>query len=224
MSAVVQIEVTPLLEAAVDRYVSGCRRDGDCLVREVKGYGWIWTGTAKHLAHRAVYVVKNGPLEPEDVVRHRCDRKQCVEPTHLLRGSQAQNIRDMWERGRQPAGVGIRGEANAAAVLTDELVATMRREVRAGASIRAVARKHEAQYSSVRLAVLGLSWRHVTEPPAKRRRGAGHAHPSKTPQHQVAEAERLAAAGLSLSEIGERLGISRVTVHRVLRRAQECVA
>jgi hypothetical protein len=34
------------------------------------------------------------------VVRHTCDNPRCIEPTHLIRGTQADNVRDMMDRGR----------------------------------------------------------------------------------------------------------------------------
>ena len=34
------------------------------------------------------------------VVRHRCDNPRCIEPTHLLLGTKADNNRDRAERGR----------------------------------------------------------------------------------------------------------------------------
>lgn len=53
--------------------------------------------------HRLVYCEANG-LRLEDiqgkVVRHTCDNPRCIEPTHLLIGTRADNNRDRAERGR----------------------------------------------------------------------------------------------------------------------------
>ena len=40
------------------------------------------------------------------VTRHECDQPSCCEATHLLYGSQADNMRDAFERGRNATGSG----------------------------------------------------------------------------------------------------------------------
>jgi hypothetical protein len=40
-------------------------------------------------------------LEPGQVVRHTCDNARCVNPLHLMVGTQLDNVRDRDRRGRQ---------------------------------------------------------------------------------------------------------------------------
>lgn len=74
---------------------------------------WLWTGTMQNagygevivngnrrLAHRVIYELHHGPIASGLVVRHRCDTPACVNPDHLLSGTQADNIHDMHARGR----------------------------------------------------------------------------------------------------------------------------
>lgn len=77
---------------------------------------WIWTGShtragygqtsymGEHMTcHRVAYALANdGELPP--VVRHRCDTPLCVNPTHLIPGTQEDNMRDMNLRGRRNLG------------------------------------------------------------------------------------------------------------------------
>jgi len=68
-----------------------------------KGYGTAtWKGISLAL-HRKVYCLHNN-VSMESikglVVRHVCDNMRCIEPTHLLIGTQKQNIADMFSRGR----------------------------------------------------------------------------------------------------------------------------
>lgn len=209
--------------AAVDRYMAGCTRDGDCLVRDVKSYGWISVGRdSRWLAHRIVHAVKVGPIAEGQVVRHKCDRKQCVEPSHLLAGTHSQNVRDIFDRNRRKQAPGRPGESNPSARLTDDLVAQLRREVRAGGTLRGVAAAHDLNYTAVRQAVRGYSWAHVTaEPPVLQVRRCKQPSARLLPIETARKAKQLADAGLSLTAIGEHLHVNRVTAHRLVHRAEK---
>ena len=50
-------------------------------------------------AHQVSYILKTRMLPP--VVRHTCDNPLCVNPRHLVGGTQADNMQDMIARDRQ---------------------------------------------------------------------------------------------------------------------------
>lgn len=69
--------------------------------RNKLGYGQYRPGRGKLLrVHRVAYTVLVGHLADSEVVLHLCDNPACSEPAHLKKGTQAENIRDMFSKGR----------------------------------------------------------------------------------------------------------------------------
>lgn len=77
--------------------------------------GECWTWTAARLpfgygefrldgrpvrAHRLAWEWEHGPIPPGLCVLHRCDRPECVRPSHLWLGTKAENTADMKAKGR----------------------------------------------------------------------------------------------------------------------------
>lgn len=52
------------------------------------------------LAHRIAYMKWVGPLDDDLVLMHKCDNPICINPEHLLPGTQAENLEDMMRKGR----------------------------------------------------------------------------------------------------------------------------
>ena len=64
------------------------------------GYGNFWVEGKCEKAHRAAYMHWVGPIPDGMIVRHKCDNRGCVNPEHLLIGTQQDNMNDMKARGR----------------------------------------------------------------------------------------------------------------------------
>ena len=85
--------------------VTGCWNTTHC--RNSNGYGMVKRGGKVWLAHRWAYAQEHCLSHDEMkgvVVRHTCDNPACVNPAHLLAGTQADNVQDMIDRGRQAKG------------------------------------------------------------------------------------------------------------------------
>lgn len=73
--------------------------------RNEKGYGvsflYIGGRDVKVYAHRVAFEQAWGiRLQGGQVVRHSCDNPPCVNPLHLIMGTQGDNMRDMVTKGR----------------------------------------------------------------------------------------------------------------------------
>ena len=68
--------------------------------RSKSGYGNIGRCGKTMAAHRVAYRIWNGDIPDGMCVIHVCDDRACCNPAHLYLGTQKENIRDMFARGR----------------------------------------------------------------------------------------------------------------------------
>jgi hypothetical protein len=64
------------------------------------GYGVFRAVGRNYLAHDLAWIFVNGPVPDGLCVLHRCDNPPCCNPRHLWTGTQRQNMRDAWDKGR----------------------------------------------------------------------------------------------------------------------------
>jgi len=135
---------------------------------------WLWDGPAHHRfgygkighsrrkydpSHRASYMVFKGPVPAGLLVRHACDNPHCVNPDHLVLGTPADNMDDMVQRGRS-----LYGSRNPQAVLTEEIVLTIKSMLAAGVQQKTIAAQYGVWQSAISKIAIGESWRHVPIP------------------------------------------------------------
>lgn len=68
--------------------------------RQRTGYGLIRHNGRLQGTHRVAYEGANGPIPTGFNVLHKCDNPPCIEVDHLFLGTQMDNVRDMWAKGR----------------------------------------------------------------------------------------------------------------------------
>jgi len=123
------------------------------------GYGAVaYKGTGTK-AHRALYRYLFGDIPPEIGVLHRCDNRKCCNPFHWFTGTQAKNIEDCVNKGRQPRAA---GERNQGCILTADAVMKMRAVRRdTGRTYEDIAKEFGVAGVTAAQAINGYSWTHL---------------------------------------------------------------
>ena len=70
---------------------------------DAHGYPVFYYNTKLTTIHRFMFMYYNfqGEKLPKGMcVCHKCDNPKCINPEHLFLGTQKDNMRDMWEKGR----------------------------------------------------------------------------------------------------------------------------
>lgn len=108
----------------------------------------------KQYAHRFAWAYTHGPIPKGLCICHHCDNPPCCNPRHLFIGTQADNVRDMWNKGR-----GQRYRAR----LTSECVTEIRRAHATGqfAKWSDLGRQFGIEGGHAQQIVLRQIWRHV---------------------------------------------------------------
>src|SRR2546430_14291430 len=102
-------------------------------------------------AHRAAYLLANGPAPDGAFIMHSCDNRICVNPAHLVIGSHRDNMADMKKKGRAGGG-SIVGEPWLK--LTPETLVDILRRHEKGEAVRALARAYGGAPNAIRHALV----------------------------------------------------------------------
>jgi hypothetical protein len=93
----------PLAPRFARRFWDYVDKSGDCWIwtgpTNRKGYGWWSGGGTRGLAHRLALAASVPCPDDALLACHHCDNPPCVKPTHIYWGTEADNARDVMERG-----------------------------------------------------------------------------------------------------------------------------
>lgn len=126
------------------------------------GYGMMSIDGKQRSARRWAYRYYIGPLEDKEVVRHTCDHPWCHNHSHWIKGTQADNIRDMDSRGRRVRPSMPKGEASPRAKLTEIQAREIISRRREGALLKELAPEYGVSMRTISLITRGERWGHLT--------------------------------------------------------------
>lgn len=140
-----------------------------------KGDCWEWTGLRhdygygvtsyygrKMGTHQISYVMHKGEIPKGMHVCHECDNPPCVNPAHLWLGTQTENMKDMYSKGRGAKSEkrARPGTKNHAAKITESDVLAIRNDPRILAEI---AKTYGISIATTHSIKSGKTWKHVKE-------------------------------------------------------------
>ena len=121
-------------------------------------YGCIRVSGRTLRAHRVGWELAHRESPGDSVVRHVCDYPLCQNPSHLLLGTDTDNMRDMYERGRNRH---LRGEGHPRSKLTVEMVKEIRALYKSGVTKSAISRELGIPRRTAHDVLIGRTWSHI---------------------------------------------------------------
>lgn len=124
------------------------------------GYGQVRQGGSTRGAHRVVYELLVGDVEPDLDLDHLCRRRHCVNPDHLQPVTRRENLE------RSPithVGLAMRGHRVAArhSVLSPSDIPIIRARLAAGDTKAAIARSYGVTAPAIGSIARGRTWTQV---------------------------------------------------------------
>lgn len=122
------------------------------------GYGLYYNGRNIG-SHRYSYLITFGEFDTKLNVLHKCDNPKCVNPHHLFLGTQQDNMRDKFKKGRQSR---VIGELSGNSKLKEKEVIKIYKMWNSGNYLqREIAKMFGVTREAISLIVNGKKWNYL---------------------------------------------------------------
>ncbi len=88
-------------------------------------------------------------------VLHKCDNRECCNPSHYFLGTLEDNVADMKFKGRAARGQEVNGK------ISESEVREIRKLRALGESLSSIAKIYNVTHTAIRYIVIRKSWKHV---------------------------------------------------------------
>ena len=122
------------------------------------GYGRIYKDKKLVRLHRAMYEKIHGEIPKKMVIMHKCDVPACINPKHLMLGTQGMNIKDMFDKKRDNI---LHSENHGMAKLTNIDIPIIRKRLFNGDTCISIAKDYEVSEGMIRHIKNNRAWRHI---------------------------------------------------------------
>lgn len=127
--------------------------------RNADGYGVLDIDGLNYRAHRFVLEIEGGKIPSSIKVCHKCDNPICVNPDHLFLGSQADNVKDMRDKGRASDYFTKKGHEHPKAKFTEDEIRTIKQLAGEGISQRKIAERYGVAQQTISRIINGRRYR-----------------------------------------------------------------
>lgn len=127
------------------------------------GYGYFSVNGKLQQAHRFSWELHNGLIPRGEgyhgaCVLHSCDNRACVNPDHLVLGTQKNNMRDCVNKGRQTK---LPGQNHGMSKLTEAQVLHIRSRTLSGENQAKLVKEFKVSKASISKIINRKYWKHI---------------------------------------------------------------
>ena len=210
----------PVGEIDAAEFHSRIQKGVDCWpwkgVTDRQGYGVFTHRGKNYQAHRVSWALKNGPIPEGLCACHKCDNPICVNPDHVFLGTQMDNVRDCWSKGRGYKNNWVSGVKNPKAKLNLEKVVEIRKALFSGLKALEVAELFQVTVPTISKISLFQIWRQPGDPPPQTVPSGsriGEDHPGSVLTDEIVREVRvMLKQGSTQKQITDKFGISKGSV------------
>jgi len=135
---------------------NGCMEWISCI--NYLGYGQFYVNGVPIYSHRFSFHLHTGINPKGYSVLHKCDNRKCVAPYHLFLGTQADNVKDMINKGRKAC---YNGEKSSNVKLTENDVRNIKIKLMNKEKHSKIAEEFKVDKTTITAINLGKNWKHI---------------------------------------------------------------